>query len=679
MDPIRSGIQDLSFSTDEHHHMLPPPALAQGDDPRTIPQRDLRLFETFLSSGMGTSSTGEEALVGRLQVYVPEGTLTRDNVVSAVHRVQEVLRALSLGPSLDRTLDRREDPVSLPPLPPPPKRPLSRAEARHGGDSIPEESRRLGHRPVEVALPPLGIGLPPVELERALQRVRQQPMSLGSLSLEIRNNKIVVLEAVRLNWQAIQFASKTLKNDYDILKAAYKQHSGMWRLVAADCENTKFVIKILRKDPNAAQFISSHLLTNDCVTTILLDYIEKNSWFLHILPTEFKKDSEFMLAAISKNIEAFHSVDPELQNSEEFTFNVLSIDGLLFLRLQPRFQNERFVKKALSQNGLLLQHILPQWRRCFHLCSTAVQQDGMALRFVLPECPRYEEVAGLAARKNGLSLECVPAPLKANAQLVYLASCQNVKALRHADESLTSDRNFMTGLIERDGRAFEFASVWLRGDVALALKAFRNTGLAIKFASAEIKRDRTLSLEAIRQNAWAAEWIDPELKRDREFMLQAFQANPLSMQFADDELKRDRNFMLRAMRINTEAIRWVDKDLKKDLEFMRGAVQCGHGIITYMDAPLLTWADPSIKYAPSLVIEAFKTNPRSFAFVCDRVANDVPFMMAAIPLLPEIYTRATSEVQNDPRVRALYQETMRLRERPRVVPSVSVPSGESRS
>jgi len=47
--------------------------------------------------------------------------------------------------------------------------------------------------------------------------------ALGLASKELRNDKEVVLEAVKTNWPALEFASDELRADRDVVLAAVKQ------------------------------------------------------------------------------------------------------------------------------------------------------------------------------------------------------------------------------------------------------------------------------------------------------------------------------------------------------------------------------------------------------------------------------------------------------------------------
>ncbi len=120
--------------------------------------------------------------------------------------------------------------------------------------------------------------------------------------------------------------------------------------------------------------------------------------------------------------------------------------------------------------------------------------------------------------------------------------------------NLTSNKEFMLQLIEKDPVTFYYASNKLKGDREVVLAAVKHDGLAIEDASNELKSDIDIAKAAVKQNINALRDIDKSLKKDDELRQIAFEKNDylakIYLIMPDDELKerRQRKLMSELMK-----------------------------------------------------------------------------------------------------------------------------------
>ena len=106
----------------------------------------------------------------------------------------------------------------------------------------------------------------------------------------LRNDKEVVLAAVKLDGRALKYASADLKNDKDVVLAAMKQNG--WALCWAgdDLRNDKVIVLAAVKQHGIILFYASADLKND--TDVVLAAVKQNGMALKFASAKLKKDPD---------------------------------------------------------------------------------------------------------------------------------------------------------------------------------------------------------------------------------------------------------------------------------------------------------------------------------------------------------------------------------------------------
>lgn len=128
--------------------------------------------------------------------------------------------------------------------------------------------------------------------------------ALYDASNKIRNNRDVVLKALKQDWRALEYASLELRKDHRIvMEAVRKKRRGTpYSILASDWHALQFASKDLRDD-------------RDFMLEIIVDV---NWAALQYASDTLKKDPRFVLSALKQNSQALLYVSPELRCKQQF-------------------------------------------------------------------------------------------------------------------------------------------------------------------------------------------------------------------------------------------------------------------------------------------------------------------------------------------------------------------------
>jgi hypothetical protein len=105
--------------------------------------------------------------------------------------------------------------------------------------------------------------------------------------MELRNNKEVVLEAVKQNGGALEYASMELRNDKEIVLEVVKQNGYTLRYASEELRGDKEVIlEAVKQNGNTLQFASEEL-RND--KEVVLEAIRENKYMIKYANDSLKK------------------------------------------------------------------------------------------------------------------------------------------------------------------------------------------------------------------------------------------------------------------------------------------------------------------------------------------------------------------------------------------------------
>ena len=309
---------------------------------------------------------------------------------------------------------------------------------------------------------------------------------------------------------ALQYASKALKNDKEIIGIAVKQ--ARWGLFK------KYV---------------SHKIN------------------------ELKNDKVIIGIAVKQNGLALRDAD-ELKNDKEIVDIAVKQNGLALQYASNELKNDReIVDIAVRQNGLLLKYASEDLKNDREIVDIAIKQNGLALQYASNELKADREIVSIAARQNGLLLKYASEDLKNDRKIVGIAVKQNGLALQYASNELKDDRKIVGIAVKQNGLALQYASNELKDDRKIVGIAVKQNGLAIQYASEDLKNGREIVDIAIKQNGLALQYASEALKHDKDVLLVAIEG----MRWIG--LKRNNSILANIKNLANEDIIFIKEVLKR--------------------------------------------------------------------------------------------------------------------
>ena len=168
--------------------------------------------------------------------------------------------------------------------------------------------------------------------------------------------KARVMELVTLNGRALQYASRDMRRDKDVVRAAIKSNPGMFWCVDVQLRNNRaFVLNLVNTVP-CGRFA--------------LEYV----------PPAFCRDFNLIFAAVSRDGLSLMWATEELQDVERIVLAAVQSDGLALKYASPRLcAKQHIVLRALANTGHALRFAPPVFRDSLRVVDMAVWTTPAAL------------------------------------------------------------------------------------------------------------------------------------------------------------------------------------------------------------------------------------------------------------------------------------------------------------
>jgi hypothetical protein len=312
------------------------------------------------------------------------------------------------------------------------------------------------------------------EPEMVMAAVRQNPHSMAFATADLRRDRMFMLDAVKFSWHTLQYASGDI--DVDLLG------------------DREIVLEAVKQDGAALQFASSRLQNERRVT---MTAVESNGRALQYCGAEMKKDREIVLAAVENYEHALQYAAPEVRQDRDFIQRVIKGNGYALEDGPLEMQSDReSVLKQVTEHWTALQVASGELKGDREIVMAAVKQNGSALMYASAELRGDEEIAMEAVRNSGRALQFCSKELKGN-EAVVMEAVKNVGfALQYASVDLKRNPTFMMETIKQNGRSLQFAAPELKSDRTFMMETIQLNSRALQFASPKLKSDRTFVQEA---------------------------------------------------------------------------------------------------------------------------------------------------------------------------------------
>ena len=289
-----------------------------------------------------------------------------------------------------------------------------------------------------------------------------------------RDDRQIILCAVKKDTCRIEFASKALRADKEIISAA------------------------LRPEPEGYDDWSTNLsyackrLKNN--KEIVLAAVKTNGMNLEYASKKLKADKEVVLAAVNNNGLALEYANVEICADRNIIF------------------------EAVRQNGSALQYA--------NLASLGNDIFSQAT-----DKQKHIEKSQKIAKKDLI----IP-DYKSDQDIVLAAVSSTFAALGIAGKRFKNNKEVMLAAVNQDGFALRYASDQLKADKEVVLAAVNNYGLALEYASDQLKADKEVVLVAVNNDGSSLYWASYGLKFDKEVFLAAVYRDPWAIHLADEDI-----------------------------------------------------------------------------------------------------------------------------------------------
>lgn len=451
-------------------------------------------------------------------------------------------------------------------------------------------------------------------------------------SVNIRDNKEIVMSAVKESCFALVHASDRLKNDEDIILQSTKRRSGLYdyHLVFPETllKNRDFVLKLIQSNSYNIKFIPIDLKDDKL---LYFSAISDDSSILSLIPREFDDDTynklyillenkEFATEVILKNIYVFDYLSDNLKKNEPFILNLIE----RYIELKQRGGYDKIEQKR----NLLVSIIkINNNNRSIALaCLKYTLEDIYVGKYIFKNIAQdlFNNIDFLlsAMEINGFLLQYIPDNLKNHKALVLNAinshskvkngQLGNESPLEYASELLRDDIDVVLAAIEKDGKAILYASDNLKNNVDLVSQALKNGAglsyfnyLPFKLQNREnllltlnngggliadiptnLRSDKEIVMIAVKYYGKNLRQASTELKNDKEIVMAAVKSCGEMLEYTSDELRNDPKIVLAAVTENGAALKFASEELKNNREIAITAVRNKNNFLINSKHPL---------------------------------------------------------------------------------------------
>lgn len=415
--------------------------------------------------------------------------------------------------------------------------------------------------------------------------LHESPDLLEYCPLFLRQNHTLVSYALESDPTVIRFADKKAIIEILHMDSSYNQY------LPDTCKDDNDIImaSVRRKGLNL-QFASDRLKQNP---EIVRQAILSNGLSLQYAHKNLRISEEFVMLAARQNPQALAFMHSELKHKQEFILRLLKSTTLALKYATSLQDNEEFVSKAVSINGLCLEFVSERLKNHDDIVKAAILQNARALRFASNRLKDNEHIVMEAVSKNGLSLAFASKRLKAFETIVYKAVNQNGMALQYADTELKKIKEIVIPACRKDGRALVYAHPQLKKIRAVVLSAVNQNGLALKHAFKDLKKYKEIIMMALSQNGGAIRYASLEFTNvdfyvefavlsnpralnhvharflsNKDVMKKVLKRDPFLFDKMDPLLKINEDFLLEVMQENHLIFERIDPRIKQNLEFL---------------------------------------------------------------------------------------------------------------
>jgi len=473
--------------------------------------------------------------------------------------------------------------------------------------------------------------------EVVMAAVKSYPSALEFASKELQADKEIVIEALRSKYNAplnffnqpLKYASKELQADKEIVMAAVKQYGGALGYASKELQADKEIVMAATYDRGEAlQYASKELKADKEVVSWA---IQQSSYAIKFASNKLLNNKNLVLEALKSHART------QYQNSSQ---------GDIIKHISLELKDNKAIAMASFKNSDPVSN--PDTLSFF---STRLRDDEEVVNAAIAQREYSATWASLRLRSDIriISLGENLIPYKNDKEIVMAAVKENGKALRHASEELQADKKIIMQALKKDGRALLFASKSLKADKEVVMEAVKQDGHSFEYASKELRSDKEVVMEAVKQQGRSFEYASKELQADKDVVIATIKSGyPDVLRYHSEitkKLRADKEVMMAAVKKNGEVLYSAHPKLKSDKELVMAAIN--------KDGHNLYYASPALKADKKIVMEAIKKRATALEFAAKELKSDKELVMMAVKKNRNALKYASKKLQADQELIAL--------------------------
>lgn len=411
---------------------------------------------------------------------------------------------------------------------------------------------------------------------------------------EVFSNKALLLKILLIDGELLKHASNDLKNDKEIVLTAIKNSYLSLQYASEALKDDKdFVMTAVKKCGLSLKFVSTRLKDDPKVVTEAIKDIR--GFFAHRIfafaSTRLKNNEEFILSFFPNFPRVIDGVPRRLLRNRNFILKVFSVYPLSFsfavrnaLKfILKTFKNDKEVMLTIiNSNADLLfwcKDLIPySIRDNYDYMLAAVKKYDLSIKYTSKKLLDNENFILEALKINGflMAIDPVNTKYKDNKDMVLLSLENNrnvVGTFECISDRLKEDKDVIKKALSKDGRILNDIDDFSKCDKELILTGVSNYGTALKYVPVIFKNNREVVMAAVKERGCALKYASYMLKDDEEIVLTAVKSvkqkgKSFPLRYASDRLKDNVEIVKAAIEHNPKSIKYASERIRNNLSLL---------------------------------------------------------------------------------------------------------------
>ena len=303
-----------------------------------------------------------------------------------------------------------------------------------------------------------------------------------------------------------------------------------------------FVLEAVKKQGGAIDYADPALKNNK---EIVISAIKQDSFAIDYIGEEIKKDKDVLLEIIAqKGADSIKLIDEKYKNDKEVILKLLhSKKDSILLSLDGDGEPDpiKFMSKEFLKDEQVLEVALQnQWLELDKVDSQLITKN--IAKAAMKKKENFDKLEDKFKNDPDIILEA----------LRYEDTWGDSEIFNKMDESLKTNKEFLVKAVNIKDSIFDQISDDLKKDKAIVLSAVSKNGFVLNKIDESFTKDKTVVLAAVNQSGASLMHADDTMKKDREVVLAAIKNHTSGhyIDYLDKSFIEDKKFVLEALKYN---------------------------------------------------------------------------------------------------------------------------------